>query len=277
MAVDTRNKRFSLISVARAVGRVLPNPDGGFTTQGDRQQLALLYAGVLAAAVSYSCISARPVVNLGDTTPGSWNDALDWQQTYVTAGGTYNLNSPIAATSTEGKTITASCIKDGGFPTIGLTLYQEMPVVAASTWTGNFLTADWVIDTWGGGADPMTLTFTQALYGIAFQVQSGSVLAYDCVVKAYDASDVLVKTCTRTDGVLDPGNVGNNAAIVMGILSSLPTIKKITISVRDHADGLTPTDAAINQLSLAVQLSGGGGGATDYMATTKIRLTGAGN
>lgn len=45
MAVDTRNKRFSMMMLALPFGRVLPNPDGGFA-QGDYEQLLLGYAGV---------------------------------------------------------------------------------------------------------------------------------------------------------------------------------------------------------------------------------------
>jgi hypothetical protein len=44
MAVDSRNKRFSLLSVGQWKGRVLPNPDGGFGTAADREQLAVSYA-----------------------------------------------------------------------------------------------------------------------------------------------------------------------------------------------------------------------------------------
>ena len=47
MAVDTRNKRFSMLGLAQArmVPYVLPNPDGSFSTQ-DRAQLAFMYAGI---------------------------------------------------------------------------------------------------------------------------------------------------------------------------------------------------------------------------------------
>lgn len=55
MAVDTRNKRFSMIVIGSWKGRVLPNPDGGFSTALDRIQVALNYA--LGAAASTSVLT----------------------------------------------------------------------------------------------------------------------------------------------------------------------------------------------------------------------------
>ena len=48
MAVDSRDKRMSLIGLAAPVPAVLPNPDGAFS-QGDRQQLLWGYPGILWA------------------------------------------------------------------------------------------------------------------------------------------------------------------------------------------------------------------------------------
>lgn len=49
MAVDTRNKRFSLIGLAAPMLLVLPLADGSFDTVADRQHLAYMYAGIQAA------------------------------------------------------------------------------------------------------------------------------------------------------------------------------------------------------------------------------------
>ena len=48
MAVDTRNKRFSMLGFGQAHGYpyVLPDPSGGFDTELERTQLAYLYAGI---------------------------------------------------------------------------------------------------------------------------------------------------------------------------------------------------------------------------------------
>lgn len=47
MAVDTRDKRASLMSLGRPWVPRLPLPDGGFTTAGDRAQLEYRYRGIV--------------------------------------------------------------------------------------------------------------------------------------------------------------------------------------------------------------------------------------
>ena len=51
MAVDTRNKRFSMLGLGQARGcpLVFPNPDGSFDA-ADRAQLDYLYQGISLAA-----------------------------------------------------------------------------------------------------------------------------------------------------------------------------------------------------------------------------------
>lgn len=46
MAVDTRNKRMSMISFGQIVRPTSPMPDGGFSTSGDRAQLIYRYRGI---------------------------------------------------------------------------------------------------------------------------------------------------------------------------------------------------------------------------------------
>ncbi len=50
MAVDSRDKRFSMMGLAQPVPSVLPNPDGTVGTQ-DRAFLAFLYAGLTLSEV----------------------------------------------------------------------------------------------------------------------------------------------------------------------------------------------------------------------------------
>lgn len=45
MAVDTRDKRFSMMGLLQPVPSIFPNPDGTINTQ-DRAQYDLLYAGI---------------------------------------------------------------------------------------------------------------------------------------------------------------------------------------------------------------------------------------
>lgn len=70
MALDTRNKRSSAIGVSLPWRNMLPDPDGT-TTQADRQAVAYLYAGILAAttapASAQLCYLGR--YWLGDAVP----------------------------------------------------------------------------------------------------------------------------------------------------------------------------------------------------------------
>lgn len=52
MAVDTRDKRMSLVNLALPKGRVLPNPVGGFTMAAQRTHLAYLYALAASSVVA---------------------------------------------------------------------------------------------------------------------------------------------------------------------------------------------------------------------------------
>lgn len=62
MAVDTRDKRMSLICLSLPFGRVLPDPDGGFTTSAERAQLNYLYAfGADAPAAPFNPVWATNV------------------------------------------------------------------------------------------------------------------------------------------------------------------------------------------------------------------------
>jgi hypothetical protein len=62
MAVDTRNKRASVLGLTLAALAVLPAPDGT-VAQADRQQVAWCYAGISAEPLS--------VLNLHESTTSS--------------------------------------------------------------------------------------------------------------------------------------------------------------------------------------------------------------
>lgn len=48
---DTRNKRGSCLLFDLPFARIYPNPDGSLANRGDRQQMAMKYAGILTAAI----------------------------------------------------------------------------------------------------------------------------------------------------------------------------------------------------------------------------------
>jgi len=65
MAVDTRNKRFSLLGLALVVTAVLPNPDGAIDSSAERQQYLYCYSGIDAQVVS---IAATPVEGVDESS-----------------------------------------------------------------------------------------------------------------------------------------------------------------------------------------------------------------
>jgi hypothetical protein len=56
MAVDTRNKRASVIGIALAAISVFPNPDGAIDTGAERQQTAYCYSGILAGELQENIV-----------------------------------------------------------------------------------------------------------------------------------------------------------------------------------------------------------------------------
>lgn len=65
MAVDTRNKRASCLSLDGARGRVWPSPDGSLAAQADRQQMGLIYPGILVGAAPTGLGAGRRLMLLG--------------------------------------------------------------------------------------------------------------------------------------------------------------------------------------------------------------------
>lgn len=51
MAIDTRNKRASIIKIF-TVGRVYPNPDGSLSNSTDRSHVGTRYAGIPGVPLS---------------------------------------------------------------------------------------------------------------------------------------------------------------------------------------------------------------------------------
>lgn len=50
MAVDTRNKRASVLHHSQAAVPLFPNPDGSLANAADRQHIGLIYAGIAVSA-----------------------------------------------------------------------------------------------------------------------------------------------------------------------------------------------------------------------------------
>ena len=69
MAVDTRDKRFSLISFGSPIPNVLPNPDGSFNA-ADRAMLIFLYHGLALSAPSILTIIGLVSITFTSKQPG---------------------------------------------------------------------------------------------------------------------------------------------------------------------------------------------------------------
>jgi hypothetical protein len=65
MAVDTRNKRASCLSMDGRRGRVWPNPDASLANQADRQQMGLIYPGILSAGAPTGLGAGKRLMLLG--------------------------------------------------------------------------------------------------------------------------------------------------------------------------------------------------------------------
>lgn len=66
MAVDTRNKRASCVSVSlQNLGHGWPHPDGSLAAQADRQHSAFAYPGILAGAGSGVRLSRLTLLGAG--------------------------------------------------------------------------------------------------------------------------------------------------------------------------------------------------------------------
>jgi len=64
MAVDTRNKRASVLSYSRPMGRVWPNPDGSLANQADRQHMGYIYPGISAVGPPTGHASRLPLLGV---------------------------------------------------------------------------------------------------------------------------------------------------------------------------------------------------------------------
>lgn len=74
MAVDTRNKRMSMIGLASPVPRLWPSPDGSLAANADRQMMLFRYAGIIAESVAVvPTYTATAAIRLTATTEASLN------------------------------------------------------------------------------------------------------------------------------------------------------------------------------------------------------------
>lgn len=73
MAIDTADKRYSLIGAASKMARVFPVPDGSYANAQDRAHLAWLYAGTLTSVSNAArLVDPRPRLHSKMGSPLAW-------------------------------------------------------------------------------------------------------------------------------------------------------------------------------------------------------------
>lgn len=77
MAVDTRNRRASVLGFARGGVPVWPNPDGDITGQADRQHNGYSYPGILVSAAAALVYGWPCFEKLAVDVPGAEALAVD--------------------------------------------------------------------------------------------------------------------------------------------------------------------------------------------------------
>jgi len=79
MAIDSRNKRASCLSLGLAIARVFANPDGSLANVNDRQHSAYLYSGIdVTESEEYGilCLTVEPTaVRSATITPAAVHSA----------------------------------------------------------------------------------------------------------------------------------------------------------------------------------------------------------
>ncbi len=112
MAVDTRDKRASVLGLALAALVVLPQPAGAID-QADRQQVALCYRGILAGspvAVDLDPVETTATSLMARYTASSTLAVL----TAVSLASTYRASSTTASTEAVRITETATVERING-------------------------------------------------------------------------------------------------------------------------------------------------------------------
>ncbi len=177
----------------------------------------------VAFAVAMGLISLQSAVaatsGVSSFSALSSNDAIDWGT--VGAAGTFPTN-PFTGTSVGGQSYTVS--------QAGQTSFDR--VDQGNGWNGNFAPGATLLWTLGGG--PMSISFTNGIFGFGAQIQSSSFDAFGARVEAFDANSSLLGSFTLNG---TSTTAGDNSAIFIGLLSTSNDIRKLTFSLDSAAHG----------------------------------------
>ena len=153
---------------------------GGFV----KKRLAMSVTAACAAVLVLGAARAEAdtIIFYPFQTTFQSNDVVHWNQLGVNA----TVPNNFSATSAGGIGVTGTFAKGGS----GLT-QLECPA-AGCTWNGNFAPGDIVLFTNSPGQGPLTITFSQGVAGIGFQIQPDNFNTnFVAEIQAYDGSTAL--------------------------------------------------------------------------------------
>jgi hypothetical protein len=114
-------------------------------------------------------------------------------------------------------------------------------------WGGNFTPTDGLLDTGGGGANPLTLIPKVAVRGAGTQIEVNGTGSFVARITAFSSTNIQLASFTES-GVAN-GNA-DGSAIFLGILDTLPEIASVQFSI-DTSPPTGSTDFSINRISIA--------------------------
>lgn len=180
------------------------------------------------------------------------NDVIDWLA--LGASGAMVPNPSSVTSKILGLVATVSQ------PGVGP--LQRKDQGASPDWVGNFADGAhllWNVD----GSDSISLSFSAPVFGAGAQVQPTFTGPFNAILRAFDVDDILVASYA---GVGLASMTGDDSALFLGLLDSVPSIKRITFSVTtnepgsglavNHVDVLAPTPEPATLVLAAISLGG---------------------
>jgi hypothetical protein len=114
-------------------------------------------------------------------------------------------------------------------------------------WGGNFTPTDNLLNTGGGGANPLTLVPKAAVRGAGAQIEVNGTGSFVARITAFASGNIQLASFTES-GIAN-GNA-DGSAIFLGILDTLPDIASVQFSI-DTFPATGSSDFSINQVSIA--------------------------
>jgi len=171
----------------------------------------------------------------------SVDETLDWGEfgpadTDIVSGSTLTMASGLIVTVSQ--------------PYYGLQVRQEdLPANLSGSWSGDFLPYQYLLTNWNSPF-PVTLSFSQPIFGAGVQIEPGQVddlpAPFTAYVTAYDGSTIVGQF--STDGIRSRDD--NGSAPFLGVSSDTAAITSLTYRVVTQTNGTQAGDLGMNFLSI---------------------------